>query len=115
VSEWTIEAIREADSRAGRHFFSPDTMRFFRSRVLPTVFQGPGGVYFITSEQFVGSDGVSKPRKYTVRNFTSDPVDIRTVSDFNQTSKKQAQTIAAVLAAGHGIAHLGIPAVGEAK
>ena len=108
---WTIDSIREADHRAGRYFFSADTMKFFNSRVLPTVYQGPGGIYFISSEQFRGSNGVSAPRKYTIRQFISDPVDIRSVAGFNQMSKKQAQTIASVLAAGHGVVHLGIPAV----
>jgi hypothetical protein len=110
-TSWDIDAIREADHRAGRYFFSPDTMRFFNSRILPTIYQGPGGVYFITSEKFTGSSGVSAPRKYTVRQFISDPVDVRSVAGFNQMSKRQAQTIAAVLAAGHGVAHLGIPAI----
>ncbi len=101
---WTIDAIREADHRAGRYFFSADTMKFFNSRVLPTVYEGPGGVYFITSEKFRSSDGVSAPRKYTIRQFTSDPVNIRTVAGFNQMSKRQAHVMAKVLAAaGHGI------------
>jgi hypothetical protein len=106
----TINAIREADRRAGRYFFSPDTMKFFNSRILPTVYEGPGGVYFLTSEKFRGSDGVSAPRKYTIRQFTSDPVNIRTVAGFNQMTRRRAQTIAQVLAV-YGIAHLGIPAV----
>ena len=99
---WTIAAIREADHRAGRYFFSADTMKFFNSRVLPTVYEGPGGIYFITSEKFRGSDGVSAPRKYTIRQFSPDPVDIRTVAPFNQMSKRQAQVTAKVLAAGYG-------------
>jgi hypothetical protein len=111
---WTIQTIREADQRAGRFFFSASTMRFFSSRILPTIYQGPGGIYFLMSEQFRGSDGVA-PRKYSIRQFTPEPVNIRTVAGFNQMSKKQAQTVAAVLAAGHGIAHLGIPAVVPCK
>jgi len=111
---WTIDQIREADQRAGRYFFSADTMKFFSSRILPTVYQGPGGIFFVTSEQFRGSNGVAAKRKYTIRKFTSDPVDIHTVNGlFNEMSKSQAQTIAAVLAAGHGIASLGIPPVAE--
>ncbi len=112
---WTIDQIREADQRAGRYFFSVDTMRFFSSRILPTVYEGPGGIYFITSEQFRGSDGISAPRKYTIRQFTPDPVEIRTVVGFSNMSKKQAQIIASVLAAGHGVAHLGIPPVSAAE
>jgi hypothetical protein len=108
---WTIDAIREADHRAGRHFFSADTMKFFNSRILPTVYQGPGGVYFITSEKFRGSDGVSAPRKYTIRQFIPDPVNIRSIAGFNKMTKPQAQVTARVLAAGHGVVGLGIPPV----
>lgn len=108
---WTIDAIREADHRAGRYFFSADTIKFFNSRVLPTVYEGPGGVYFITSEKFTGSNGVSAARKYTIRHFTPDPVNIRSVAGFNKMTKHQAQVIARVLAAGHGVVHLGIPPV----
>jgi hypothetical protein len=108
---WDIDAIREADHRAGRYFFSADTMRFFSSRVLPIVYQGPGGVYFLTSEKFTASNGQTEGRKYTIRRFTQSPVDIRTVASFCRMTKRKAQTIAAVLAAGHGVAHLGIPAI----
>ena len=108
---WDIDAIREADFRAGRYFFSADTMRFFNSRILPTVYEGPGGVYFLTSERFTASNRQTEGRKYTIRRFTQNPVDIRTVAGFCRMTKRQAQTIAAVLAAGHGVAHLGIPAV----
>ena len=97
---WTIDAIRKADHRAGRYFFSADTMKFFNSRVLPTVYQGPGGVYFITSEKFTSSDGVSAPRKYTIRQFIPDPVNIRSVAGFNQMSKHKAQITAKALAVG---------------
>jgi hypothetical protein len=86
---WTMEDIKTADHAAGRFFFEPSSMRFFRSRICPTVYQGPGGIYFVTSEQFMGSQ-YTAPRMYTVRRFTPVPVDIRTVSVFNRMSKYQA-------------------------
>lgn len=61
---WTMPEIRRANADAGLYFFSPGAMRFFRSRVHDRVYQGPGGVFFVTSEQ--GPDDV---RRYTVREF----------------------------------------------
>ena len=55
----TIAAVRRANKLAGQFFFSPDTMRFFSSRIGRTVY---GGRYFVTSEQ-----GPSEVRRYTVR------------------------------------------------
>jgi hypothetical protein len=60
----SVTAIKKANDAAGRYFFSPDTMRFFRSRVEPGVY---GGRVFITSEQFVGSDGTEFPRFWQLR------------------------------------------------
>jgi len=96
---WDIDDIKMADRAAGRYFFEQSSMRFFRSRIGNTVYQGPGGIYFITSEQFVGSQETA-PRKFTVRRFIPDPVDIRTVSDFNNLTRSQAHTIAKRLAKG---------------
>lgn len=59
-----ITAIKAANKAIGHNFFSPDTMRFFNSHVYPGVI---GGRFFVTSEQFVGSDGVAAPRQFTVR------------------------------------------------
>ena len=66
---WTMDEIKSVNAAAGYHYFDASTMRFFRSRVGDTVYQGHGGVYFVTSEQFVASDGTRFPRKYTVRLF----------------------------------------------
>jgi hypothetical protein len=54
-----IDAIMFANKAIGRHFFDADTMRFFRSRVLDTVY---GGRYFVTSDA-----APNGPRRYTVR------------------------------------------------
>lgn len=60
-----IDELREANSRAWHHYFSADTMRLFRSRLPDAHIYG--GRFFITSEQFEGSDGHREPRAYTVR------------------------------------------------
>lgn len=66
----TIEEIKAANRDAGQFFFSPATLRFFKSRIGRRIHEGPGGVYFVTSEQ--PPDG---RRAYAVRVF--DPVTAR--------------------------------------
>jgi hypothetical protein len=83
---WDIDEIKAANRRAGQFFFSPDTMRFWNSRVLPDVYQGPGGVYFITSERF----DAKAPRLYTVRRFYPETGSIKTVGGFYGMSRPEA-------------------------
>lgn len=62
----TVNEVRQANKSIGNHWFSKQSMSFFRTHVT-------GGDklinkrYFITSEQFVSSQGVADPRKYTIR------------------------------------------------
>ena len=60
----TISKIKAANKAAGHHFFDRATMRFFQSRIERGLYQGKGGVFFITSEQ-IHEDG----RTYSVRQF----------------------------------------------
>ena len=76
----TISEIRQANEDAGLHFFEPATMRFFNSKIASrAVF---GRHVFVTSEQFVGSDHVAQPRRYTLRSCYDGKVN--TVGDFQQ-------------------------------
>jgi hypothetical protein len=43
--------IKYRNQQAGLHYFEPSTMRFFRSRVSEMIHEGPGGIYFVTSER----------------------------------------------------------------
>jgi hypothetical protein len=65
----SIETVRRHAARNGSHFFDPDTMRFFRSRVANVAYRTADGTraYFVTSEQFVPSRGEPAPRRYSVR------------------------------------------------
>jgi hypothetical protein len=71
----SITQIRQAVQAAGSHFFSPNAMRFFNSRVSDTVYPTADGTYFITSEQdhgvYISSGWVpgawDNQRRYTVR------------------------------------------------
>lgn len=57
----SIEQVKREHTEHGGHFFDADTLRFFSSRVLPTL-HGPRHNVFVTSERF-GND----PRHYSVR------------------------------------------------
>ena len=88
---YTIQQIRGAHVAAGGHFFGRGSMRFFSTRILGQVYQGPGGVYFITSEQnnHVHLDGTftSWPRRFTVRVFNPANGDVYTAGPFNELDK----------------------------
>ena len=99
--KWTMNEIRKANIDAGHFWFSPDTMGFFRSQVEDTVYQGPGGVFFISSEQFVPSDGSVCPRRYTVRSFHPENACINTAVKFNEMSREEAIELAKRCAAGN--------------
>jgi len=68
------------------HWFSLGAMRFFRSRVGQTVYQGPGGVFFVSSEQF----NDDTPRRYTVRRYDPEADTIGTIGEFNKLSRTSA-------------------------
>lgn len=55
--------VKLAARNMGSHFFDPDTMRFFGSRIGSAVY---GGRFFVTSEQREWNT----PRRYTVRVVT---------------------------------------------
>jgi hypothetical protein len=77
----TIAEIKRINAAAGQHYFSPDTMRFFRSQVHgPARVTKSGRVYFVTSEQ----REPDCPRLYTVREFYPETGDIKTRSQFQQ-------------------------------
>jgi hypothetical protein len=94
----TIEQIKQANAEAGFCFFGPNHLRFFNTRVLPKVYEGPGGVYFITSEEFVSPDGWAPERKYTVRQFDPETGDIRIASTYARMSRSEALAAARRLA-----------------
>jgi hypothetical protein len=64
---WTLAEIEDYCQRFGSHWFSKDTLRFFRSRISDIVHCGPGGVFFVSSERCTWGDGYA--RAYSVRQF----------------------------------------------
>ena len=85
----TIHQVRDLNKAKGFHWFSPDTLRFFRSHYGQTVY---GGRYFVSSEQF--SDDAE--RLYTIREVNLETGAIDTVGQFQaftraSTARREAR------------------------
>jgi hypothetical protein len=61
---WTIKDLKQYNRERNRYFFSQNTMRFFKSRVLPrSLHHVTDGIVFITSE----ADYSGTRREYKLR------------------------------------------------
>lgn len=60
----TADDLKKYAAARGSHFFDPDTMRFFSSRILEGVTVHDGRAYFVTSER---DNYTNQPRRYTAR------------------------------------------------
>lgn len=67
------------------YFFSESTMRFFNSRIGETIYEGKGGIFFVTSEKF----DWKSPRLFTVRQYIRETDSIETVSEFQQFKNRE--------------------------
>ncbi len=93
---YTLEDIARRSNETGHHFFDNNAKRFFRSRISETVYQGPGGIFIVTSEQFQGTTHTA-PRKYTPRKFDWESGSFQHFDgepEFNTCSKSVAHRIA---------------------
>lgn len=84
--------VIHANEDAGGRWFDAGNKRFFRSRIGQTVYQGPGGYYFTTSEQFDDNS----PRLYSVRQFDLSTGSVSTVGEFQSYATGSAARRAAV-------------------
>lgn len=71
-----IEEVKRLAEKRHSHFFDPDTMRFFNSRISDEAYRFGDKIYFITSEK--GPSGI---RRWTTRFVTEDG-DINTLGEF---------------------------------
>lgn len=74
--------VMRINKEKGQYFFTPDTMRFFKSKVESKLYKDK---YFITSEQ-----APDMPRKYSVRKFDKKTGDISTVGEFQAYGSKES-------------------------
>ncbi len=99
----TIDEIKLSNQQHGYYFFEPAALRFFSSRIGRSVYKGPGGVYFTTSEQFVPSSGKPEPRRYTVRQFYPETGNVESAGGFQAYSSSGAARMAALRLAKGGV------------
>ena len=66
---YDTEDLKRANRNAGKYFFSPDTMRFFRSRVLNYIRHVDNCIVFIVSDKKCFNDPT---RVYSVRVMNPD-------------------------------------------
>lgn len=76
---YTIEQIKQKNRALGRHWFSRDTMRFFRTRIMCRVFPCEDGALFVTSDCHPTRSGWC--RRYSVRRADA-AGEISTVGEF---------------------------------
>ncbi len=100
METFTMYDIELRNRQKGFHWFDPSSKRFFRSRYGQAVYHGPGGIYFVSSEQFVSSTGKTSERAFTVRSFNPETGDVRSVGEFNVLTRTRAKTLAVKCAAG---------------
>ncbi len=81
VKRWSIDEIKSAMIADGSHWWDHTTMRYFQSRISAEVFQGIGGIYFVSSERNRCSM-YNDVRAYTVRCFDPDTLNLSNASDF---------------------------------
>jgi len=73
-----ISEIKRTNREKGFYFFEKGAMDFFNSKIESDPVSGPGGVFFVTSEQQDGRHA----RLFSVRRFDSASGDVKTVGEF---------------------------------
>lgn len=88
------QVIAQYDSGPGRHWFDPDTMRFFHTKLPDVAYVGPGGTFFVTREK----REVGEPELCTVRQFVGRG-EIETIGRFHEATMGRATRDAIAAAA----------------
>ena len=85
----TIGAIKEINRKKGQYWFSPNTMRFFKSKVPDDHMPLVKNRFFISSEKSPWDK-----RKYTIREFIGKTGSVETFGEFQfYNSKESAQRV----------------------
>lgn len=82
----TINEAKERNTNAGYHWFSPESLRFFSSRLPKTVLPVDNGALFVSSERCGG-----QAARFTVR-FIHDDGHVETVGEFQQYAGRESAT-----------------------
>lgn len=94
----STDELKAKSGNSGHHWFSKDTMRFFRSRVAEVAYistVNPNECALVSSEQFVSSRSVGE-RRYSVNVFdTNTGKHLRKVGGFQQFRSRSGAHAAA--------------------
>lgn len=93
----SIEEVVLLSMNAGFRFFDADRMTFLRIRVHSRVYEGNGGIYFVTSESPRLTCGTG-PRRYAIRRFLPKTGEVKTMEYVS--SRLLAHSTAARIARG---------------
>ena len=96
MKNWTIKDIRDTMNETGSYWWSKDTMSFFGTKIIGGAFNGPGGVFLVSSEQKPSG----RARRFTVRQYNPKTKRIQTVGDFCELDRVDALSQAKQLAKG---------------
>ncbi len=94
MKTYTINGIQAEMTADGSHWWDKSALRYFGSRISSKVYQGKGGIYFVSSEQFDST----RPRGHSCRQYDPATKQISTVRGFNCFTRAQAHHEAARLA-----------------
>lgn len=83
---------RHYEAKTKGHWFKPDTMRFFRSKIHEKLFYSINKIYFISSER---GPWDASPRRYSIRSYDPESGFIDTVGDFQKYKTLAAAQLAA--------------------
>ena len=79
-----IAQVKRLNQEKGKFFFTKGATSFFQSRYPTMALREGDKAYFVTSEQFISSQGEREPRLYTIRLCDMKTGDIDTVGEFQQ-------------------------------
>lgn len=80
---YTLESIKVESLSKGSKFFSPEFKAAFKTRYSKRVAEGPGGVFFVTSEEIPTASGIPE-RRFAVRSYNPLSGDVSDVSALGQ-------------------------------
>jgi hypothetical protein len=91
---YSIEDIRQKhEQKAHGSFFDWSFTHFLDLRALKTVYQGPGGIYFVTSARSYRA--MSLRRFYTVWKFDSETGRISTTQEYERVDRRNDAVVMA--------------------
>jgi len=80
----TVADVISLNKERGQFFFSPDTIKFFNSKILGGSLKGKNKNLFITSEKRPSFKGETTFRKFSIRKVNKTTGSIETVGEFQQ-------------------------------